>query len=291
MQFNRIRHTIPRLALENLYTSMIRPVLDYADILYNSCTLSIGRTIEGIQRRAALICTGAYKHTEHVKLLHELGWPDLKSRRRYHILCTYFKLIKSQAPKYVTDLLPQPIANLTNYNLRTQTNLRIPRMKLQSSKNSFIPFATGLWNNLPLGTRQTQSLNIFKNKIIPKLTISNYNRLCSGYYGRLLTRLRLGLSGLNAHRFKYNLHNTPTCPHCHLVPEDNYHYFIQCPTHRLARQHFFNLLSSELDLDTTNHKYLLNTILYGNINYLSQPSLLKFTYQYIELTGRFKQQT
>ena len=99
---NRIRHTIPRLALENLYTSMIRPVLDYADILYNSCTLSIGRTIEGIQRRAALICTGAYKHTEHVKLLHELGWPDLKTRRHYHILCTYYNLIKGHAPKYVS---------------------------------------------------------------------------------------------------------------------------------------------------------------------------------------------
>ena len=102
------------------------------------------------------------------------------------------------APKYVTDLLPKSISNLTNYNLRTQSNLRIPRMKLQSAKKSFIPYATSLWNNLPLSTRQTQSLNIFKNKIIPKTTISNYNRLCSGYYGRLLTRLRLGLSGLNA---------------------------------------------------------------------------------------------
>ena len=182
------------------------------------------------------------------------------------------------------------ISNLTKYNLRTQSNLLIPRMKLQSAKKSFIPYATSLWNNLPLSTSQTQSWNIFKNKIIPKTTISNYNRLCSGYYGRLLTRLRLGLSGLNAHRFKYNLHTTPICPLCHLVPEDNYHFFINCPTHTLARLHFFNLLSSELDLDTTNHNYILNTILYCHLNHSLQPLLLKFIYQYFEVTGRFKQQ-
>ena len=95
---NRIRHTVPRLALENLYTSMIRPILDYADILYNNCTLSIGRRIECIQRRAALICTCAYKYTEHIKLLHETGWPDLKSRRNFHTLCTYHKIFQRLGP-------------------------------------------------------------------------------------------------------------------------------------------------------------------------------------------------
>ena len=94
---NRIRHTLPRLALESLYTSMIRPILDYADIIYNNCTLSIGRSIEGIQRRAALICTGAYKHTEHAKLLSDLGWPTLLARRTHHCLCVYYKLIKKSA--------------------------------------------------------------------------------------------------------------------------------------------------------------------------------------------------
>ena len=82
---NRIRHILPRLALENLYTSMVRPVLDYADMLYNNCTLSIDRAIESIQRRAALICTGDYKNTEHAKLLQDLGWPSLTSRRKYNV--------------------------------------------------------------------------------------------------------------------------------------------------------------------------------------------------------------
>ena len=162
-------------------------------------------------------------------------------------------------------------------------------MRLALSQSSFIPYTTNLWNKLPLAIRQSPTLNTFKNQIFPKVLTSNYNKLCSGYYGRLLTRLRLGLSGLNAHRFKYNLHNTPICPSCLLAPEDNFHFFFLCPTHQMARQHFLNLLQSELDLDTTNKKQTLDIILHGNINPNKQPPLLKFIYQYIELTGRFKQ--
>ena len=193
------------------------------------------------------------------------------------------------APPYVTKLLPEPVANLTTYNLRTQSNLRPPLIKLKSYKTSFVPLGTSLWNKLPLTTRESPSLNIFKKIISPKQLPSNYNRLCSGYYGRLLTRLRLGLSGLNTHRFKYNLHNSPICSLCHLAPEDTHHYFISCPTHGIARQHLFNLLSSELGLDTNNHTQLLNTILYGNLNHNLQPTLLKFIYQFFHLTGRFQQ--
>ena len=133
------------------------------------------------------------------------------------------------------------------------------------------------------------SLNIFKKLIIPKQITSNYNQLCSGYYGHLLTRLRLELSGLNAHRFKYNMHNSPICPYCFLAPEDNKHFFLICPTHALPRQHYLNLLS-ELDLDTTNHTNILKVILYGNVNHNQIPFLLKSTYQFIKFTGRFEKQ-
>ena len=121
----------------------------------------------------------------------------------------------------------------------------------------------------------------------PKLPCSNYNKLCSGYYGRLLTRLRLELSGLNAHRFKYNLYNTPICSLCLLGPEDNSHFFFQCPTHFLPRQHFMNSLQSELDLDTSNQVNTLNIILYGNIDHNYHSTFLKIIYQYTQFTGRF----
>ena len=70
---SKVRFVIPRLALIQLYISMIRPILEYASIIYNNCTLSMGQSIERIQRRAAILCTGAYRHTEYQTLLRELG--------------------------------------------------------------------------------------------------------------------------------------------------------------------------------------------------------------------------
>ena len=42
-------------------------------------------------------------------------------------------------------------------------------------------------------------------------------------------RLRMGLSGLNAHRKKYNFIPNNVCPHCGQRPEDEVHYFLKCP--------------------------------------------------------------
>ena len=283
---NRIRHVLPRLALENLYTSMVRPILEYANILYNNCTLSIDRNIESVQRRAALICTGAYKHTEHQKLLSELGWHRLNIRRKLHQLCMIFKIKKNNAPQYVTNLFPNPVT--PSYNLRNQTNLPIPYYRLKSSSTSFIPNSIRLWNSIPITTRSATSINIFKKLITPPLQNCYYYKLCSGQNGKLLTRLRLGLSALKAHRFKYNIHNTPYCPHCNTVPETTIHYFFSCPAHQLARTHFLNLLTHELDLDTSNPITTLDTILHGKIHPNNYSLLLQFIYQYFEFIGRFK---
>ena len=219
-------------------------------------------------------------------LLSELGWPTLSARCTHHCLCVYFKLIK-KGPSYLTNLLPTPVANLTPYNLRNQTELPTPQTRLKSSNTSFIPSVTKIWNKLPITTRNAHSYNIFKKLTKPFTQSSIYNKLCSGFHGRLLTRLRLRLSGLNAHRFKYNLCNTPICSLCNLSPEDNIHYFFYCPSHDFARLHFLNLLNFELDLDTSDKQKTLDIILYGKINH-NQHHLLQFIYQYINHTGRFQ---
>ena len=215
--------------------------------------------------------------------------PSLSARRKIHSLNTYYKIIKGLCPKYITSILPTQVQNITNYNLRNRSNRRPKFTRLKSSQNSFIPWATREWNKLDINIRESPSLNIFKNKITPKTTFSHYNRLCSGYNGKLLTRLRLGLSGLHAHLFKYNFKDSPICPLCQSEPETSYHFFLSCPTHHLARYHFFQMLSSELNLDPINSTNILKTILYGQVDLNLQPILLRIVYQYIELTGRFSQ--
>ena len=89
---NFVKHRLPRSGLSSLYKTMILPILEYCDIIYDNCTVRESAALEHVQRRrAALVCTGAYKHTRTDLLLAELGWWPLKERRDNHKLCTLFK--------------------------------------------------------------------------------------------------------------------------------------------------------------------------------------------------------
>ena len=76
---NFVKHRfIPRSELSSLYKTMLLPILEYCDIIYDNCTVRESAALEQVQLRAALVCTGAYKHTRTDLLLAELGWLPLK---------------------------------------------------------------------------------------------------------------------------------------------------------------------------------------------------------------------
>ena len=88
---NRVRLKLPRGTLCSLYKSMVLPIIEYCDIIFDNCTVRDSIAIEQVQRRvapgrapesgdspprsasggftcgakrrAALVCTGAYRHT------------------------------------------------------------------------------------------------------------------------------------------------------------------------------------------------------------------------------------
>ena len=45
-------------SLVQIYLAMIRPIIEFRDVIYDSCSLATGQAIESIQRQKALICTG-----------------------------------------------------------------------------------------------------------------------------------------------------------------------------------------------------------------------------------------
>ena len=64
----RCRHILPRGCTETLYKTMIRTIFDYGDVLYDSCLKLESDSLEKFQRKAALICTGAFRITSHERL-------------------------------------------------------------------------------------------------------------------------------------------------------------------------------------------------------------------------------
>ena len=192
---------------------MIRLVLEFGDVVYDSISLSTGQALETVQRQAAIICSGAYRHTSHTALLFELGWESLSDRRKGHKLTLFYKIYHKIYPNYLYKHLQ--FTNPTPYNLRNPTTLVPRHTRLTCSAKSFFPSVTREWNSLPLNIQNSISITTFKSHIkTPNFTNLTYNRLCIGKQGHWLSRLRMNLSALNHHRFKYNFIPSSLCQCC-----------------------------------------------------------------------------
>ena len=72
--------------------SFIRPVLEYADVIWNNCTQYESNELEKIQNKAARIVTGTTKLVSINSLLSETGWETFSSRRNKHKLTLLYKI-------------------------------------------------------------------------------------------------------------------------------------------------------------------------------------------------------
>ena len=78
------RTFLDRYSLENIYISFLRPLLEYADVIWDNQNLI--NKLENIQLDAAKIVTGGIRLTSHDSLYEETKWEKLKDRRNkyYH---------------------------------------------------------------------------------------------------------------------------------------------------------------------------------------------------------------
>ena len=76
--------------------SLIRPLLDYADVIYDQpSNASFSKKIESVQYKAALAITGAIKGSSRVKLYQELGLEYPYQRRWARSLCLLYEVFST----------------------------------------------------------------------------------------------------------------------------------------------------------------------------------------------------
>ena len=113
----RLKYIINRETLNKLYKSLIRPLMEYGDVLWDGCTDGESDLLEFVQYEAAKIVMGAMKGTSRHSLMQEIGWEDMKTRRSIHKLIFYFKIINNLTPNYLKELLPPQVFERTHYFL------------------------------------------------------------------------------------------------------------------------------------------------------------------------------
>ena len=109
-------------------------------------------------------------------------------------------------------------------------------------KNSFSPHTACLWNSLP---KQAQCKDLFEFKTFTNLQFKpeRYKHFARGnkFTNTLLTKIRVGRSDLNQHKFIIGLADSPECQ-CHFREESPTHFFLDCFLYLPERQTLFDLI-------------------------------------------------
>ena len=223
---------LPRLTLEILYKSLVRSKMEYANVVWDGCTIGESDLLESVQYDAAKLISGAMKGTHRESVLIDCGLHTLNNRRKIHKLLLLYKMVKGLAPSYLSDLCPVYVSQRTTYRLRTRNDLSLPFIRTEKAKKSFLYSTVFLWNNLSESTRESPTFVLFKTALLrERFYIPPVNRLVylgDRYFSALHTRLRLNNCGLNHYLFAMNCVLFPSCT-CGALSEDVTHYLLFCP--------------------------------------------------------------
>ena len=170
----KLKFKLDRKSLETIYTTSIRPLLEYGDNIWDNCTQAEKYELDKIQNEAARIATGATKLVSINNLFKEIYWESLQKRCNDHQLTFFFKMYNHLAPEYLSSLIPQQVNDISRYNLRNSDNIQTIRAKTNQYDNSFLPSVLRDLNTLPAETKQLNTLSSFNyflkkdNKPVPK---------------------------------------------------------------------------------------------------------------------------
>ena len=183
-----------------MYKAFIRPQFDYGDIVYDK--LNNETFINKIEKAqyAALTITGAIRDTPREKLYAELGIESFKFRRWFRKLARFYKIQSTGLPKYLRQLI-----STSNHSYTLKEPLNIPHYycRTDTFKNSFFANVINEWNKLDEKIKVATSFSLFKASLLKmgRPHANSTDRIHNPVAIRLLTRLRLGLSHLNEHKF------------------------------------------------------------------------------------------
>ena len=246
----RHKFDLDRRSLSKSYTTFVRPMLEYSDIIWDNCNLETRRNLENVQLDAARILTGATKLCSTQKLYNDTCVEPLKNRRDKHKLCQLYKMINDLTPPYLQQLIPQRVQEQTRYPLRNVTNFVIPAVRTTYHFNSFLPSTLRHWNLLGQDVRESPSLQTFKYKFNSQYRTPPiyFDTIQTSRKGQILhARLRLECSSLNHHLFKKNLVESPLCS-CG-ASETTFHFLLSCVRYNDLRQQYFSGLGLPLTVE------------------------------------------
>ena len=186
-----------------------------------------------------------------------MGWETLSDRRNNNRIFQLYKIISKNTLTYLKGKLP-PCRHHFLVHVFREIRCRTCRYSY-----SFFPDAISSWNTFICHFEYFPTFNYLKNYVIgchrpkgkPVFDIHDPGL-------RYLFQLRLGLSPLRSHKYRYNFVDTPSdkCL-CRLGTEDTRHFLFSCPFYTTKREAMVG--SVKVILLRNNLNYPINFPIFG----------------------------
>jgi Reverse transcriptase (RNA-dependent DNA polymerase) len=279
-----LKFKLKRKTLNQIYLSYLRPILEYASVVWDSCTLYEQDILEKIQYEAARIVTGLTRSVSIERLIKEVGWVSLADRRKIQKLTLIYNYHNGNLPIYLNEIIPPNSYETHSYNLRNSNNLSVIARRTEIFARSVIPSAVKLWNELDLSIRNSPSLHCFKIKmknLYRAPSVPTYYLDGERLYSLHHARIRNHCSNLHGDLYHNFIRSTPSCD-CGNKFEDAEHYILNCYRYETQRQNFFRATR-------IFHPLNIDDLLFGNPNLTDEENSFIFLelQNFIKQTGRF----
>ena len=147
------------------YTSMVRPILEYAGCVWDPYHKYHIKAVEAVQRRAARFVCRNYDYEADVKaMVTALGWRTLQERRFISRQCMLYKAIHGLAACNIPSYFPKSSGTTrTSHNQQHVT----PKARIEMYGYSYFPRTIRTWNILPAGIVELPKIDcdIFKTEL------------------------------------------------------------------------------------------------------------------------------
>ena len=143
--------TCPRKTKHLAYTTLVRPILEYASIIWDPHTASNINKLETVQRRSARHIMHNYsRHASVTTMLQHLDLPTLQQRRQHSKIIMLYRIT------FTHKLASIPTATYIAPTTRNTQHYILPYARTHVFKTSFFPSTIKIWNNLqPVITNST----------------------------------------------------------------------------------------------------------------------------------------
>ena len=144
-----------------LFTSVVRPHLEYANQIWSPLLCKHIDMIENVQRRATKMIP-RYSDLSYEMRLRKLNLPTLSYRRLRGDVIEAYKILTGKYDNDVSNFIPLRRDSFTRgHHLKIYKS----RPRLNIRKNTFAYRVADVWNNLPSDVINSKNLQIFERKL------------------------------------------------------------------------------------------------------------------------------